>query len=105
MKNFIEKTIIGGIFFLIPVVFATAILGKALKMMRSISVPLSEALGADSVKDLLFVNSVTVFCLIALCFFAGLFSTTIFGKKMFKALDVFFAEVYSWLHLFKKYDL
>ncbi|ELS04662.1 hypothetical protein Xen7305DRAFT_00043980 [Xenococcus sp. PCC 7305] len=89
MKNFIEKTIIGGLFFLIPVVVAIAILGKALKIMKSISVPLSEALGADSVKDVLFVNSLTVFCLIALCFIAGLFSSTPLGKKLFQALDAF----------------
>ena len=43
MNRFIQNTIIGGIFFLIPVVVATAILGKALKMMRSI-------------KDLLLLN-------------------------------------------------
>ena len=89
MKNFIKNTIIGGIFFLIPVVIATAILGKALKMTKSISVPLSEALGADSVKDLVFVNTVTVLCLIVLCFVAGLFSTTILGKRLFKNLDTF----------------
>ncbi|HAC62340.1 MAG TPA: hypothetical protein DCF68_02095 [Cyanothece sp. UBA12306] len=88
MNRFIQNTIIGGIFFLIPVVFATAILGKALKMTRAISVPLSEALGADSVKDVVFVQFLTIFCLVGLCFLAGLFSTTIWGKKLFKFLDV-----------------
>ena len=88
MNRFIQNTIVGGIFFLIPIVFATAILGKALKMTRAISVPLSEALGGDSVKDVVFVKLLTVFCLVGLCFLAGLFSTTIWGKKLFKFLDI-----------------
>ena len=89
MNRFIQNTIIGGIFFLVPVVVATAILSKALKITRAISVPLSEALGADSVKDVVFVKFLTVFCLVGFCFLAGLFSTTIWGKKLFKFLDVF----------------
>lgn len=101
VKNFIEKTIIGGLFFLIPVVVAIAILGKALKIMKSVSVPLSEALGADSVKDLVFVNSVAIFCLIALCFLAGLFSTTILGKRLFKVLDAFLQKLIPGYTYFK----
>lgn len=88
MNRFVQNTIIGGIFFLIPIVVATAILGKALKITRGISVPLSEALGADSVKDVVFVKFLTVFCLVGFCFLAGLFSTTIWGKKLFNLLDV-----------------
>lgn len=88
MNRFVQNTIIGGIFFLIPVVVATAILGKALKITRAVSVPLSEALGADSVKDVVFVKFLTVFCLVGFCFLAGLFSTTTWGKKLFKFLDI-----------------
>ena len=87
MNNFLKNTVIGGIFFLIPVVIAAAILGKAFKMMRAISVPLSEAFGADSVRDVFFINSLTIFCIVAVCFLAGLFSKSIWGKKLFKLLD------------------
>ena len=101
MNRFVTNTIIGGIFFLIPVVVAAAILGKAFKMMRSISVPLSGALGADSVKDVLFVNTLTIFCLVALCFLAGLFSKNIWGKKVFNFLDVLFQKYIPGYTVFK----
>ncbi len=87
MNNFIKNTVIGGIFFLIPVVIATAILGKAFKIMRSITVPLSEAFGADSARDVLLINSFTIFCIVFVCFLAGLFAKSIWGKKLFKSLD------------------
>lgn len=101
MNRFIQNTLIGGIFFLIPVVVAAAILGKAFKMMRSIAIPLSEALGADSVKDVVFVNLLTVFCLVALCFLAGLFSKNIWGKKLFNFLDVLLQKFIPGYTIFK----
>ena len=92
MNNFVKNTVIGGIFFLIPIVIATAILGKAFKMMRSISVPLSEAFGADSVKDVFFINSLTIFFIVAACFLAGLFSKSTRGKKLFKFVDALLVQ-------------
>ncbi|BAU63530.1 hypothetical protein STA3757_08950 [Stanieria sp. NIES-3757] len=101
MNRFVQNTIIGGIFFLIPVVVAAAIFGKAFKITRSISVPLSEALGADSLKDVVFVDTLTVFCLVALCFLAGLFSKSIWGKKLFNFLDVLLQKFIPGYTVFK----
>lgn len=87
MNGFIRNTVIGGIFFLIPIVFVVAVLGKAFKMMKAISVPLSQAFGADSVKDVIVVDIITILCLIAFCFLAGLISTTQAGRNLFGTLD------------------
>ncbi|MEB3161338.1 MAG: DUF502 domain-containing protein [Synechocystis sp.] len=89
MNGFIKNTIIGGIFFLIPIVFVTAILSKAFKMMKAISLPLSQVFGADSVKDVLFVDVLTILCLLFACFLAGLLSTTKAGRNLFRILDSF----------------
>lgn len=101
MNGFLKNTIIGGIFFLIPVVVATAIFGKAMKITRSISLPLSEALGADSVKDEVFIRIITILVLIFICFLAGLLSQTIFGKKVFTTLDLFLQKLIPGYTYFK----
>jgi uncharacterized membrane protein len=101
MKRFVTNTIIGGIFFLVPIVVATAILGKAFKMMKSISVPLSQAMGADSVKDVVFVNTLTIVCLVLLCFLAGLFSQNLWGKRLFNFLDNLFERFIPGYTIFK----
>ena len=87
MLRFIRTTSIGGLIFLIPVVIAAAVLGKAFKLVLVIAIPLGESIGVESVGGIAFVNIIAVFILLALCFLAGLFAKSVWGIKTFHMLD------------------
>ncbi|MGK7913365.1 MAG: hypothetical protein AB4050_18080 [Synechococcus sp.] len=87
MLNFIKTTSIGGVIFLIPVIIAVAVLGKAFNLVLLIAVPLAESIGIESIGGIAIVNVLAVAIILAICFLAGLFAKSVWGIKTFQALD------------------
>ena len=86
--GFIKTTLIGGLIFLIPFVVIMAVLGKAVKLMASLAVPISKIIPIESVAGVAIVNIVAIVVLIFICFFAGLMARSQAGKRAFNSLDI-----------------
>jgi uncharacterized membrane protein len=84
MKEFIRIlriTVMGGVLFLVPFIVLILILGKAIQILRIVTVPLAEQLPYESVIGLETPRILAVFVLLLVCFFAGLFAKTSLAKK------------------------
>ena len=85
--GFIKTMIVGGMLFLFPLVIVTAIVGKAFKLMLSVTEPLDDVIPADSVGDVAVVNLVAIAALLVGCFVAGLVAQSAMGRKVYRAAD------------------
>lgn len=82
VAGFVKTTVIGGLFFLIPLVVLLLILAKAYDVMKAIAHPLSSYLKVDSVSGVAFANLLAVVLVIALCFLAGLLARSSWMRRL-----------------------
>ena len=70
--HFIKTTVIGGIVFLVPVVFLIIILTQATKIMMRVAEPMARWIPVDTVGGVALANIIAVIGIVVLCFIAGL---------------------------------
>lgn len=87
MIRFIKTTVLGGIFFIVPVVIFIAIIGKALAITNKIAKPLAEQLVVDSIGDVAVVHLIALVILVFVCFVAGLAAKTSIARKLVQSLE------------------
>ena len=85
--NFIKTTIIGGVVFLVPLVFLIFIFGKAINFMMVIATPLADWLPVDTVGGVALANLLAVLAVIVVSFIAGLVARHTFASGMVKTLE------------------
>lgn len=85
--KFIRSTLIGGIFFLIPLAVLAMILGKILTFFRELTKPLTAWWPLDRVLGIAIADLVAVATIIVLCFLAGLFARSKTVAKFIASLE------------------
>lgn len=85
--QFIKTTIIGGIFFMLPVVVIVAVIGKALEIMMQVGKPLNRFIPVDSIGGIATVNLVAFLAVALCCFIAGVIAKSAWAKKVYLSLD------------------
>ena len=85
--NFIKTTIIGGVVFLVPLVFLIFIFGKAINFMMVIATPLADLLPVDTVGGVALANLLAVLAVIVVSFIAGLVARHTMASGMVKKLE------------------
>lgn len=85
--QFLKTTVIGGILFLVPVIFFIAVIGKALEITDEMATPLAAVLPVDSIGGLAVVRILAIVILVLICFVAGLAASTVIAKKLVGALE------------------
>ena len=86
-KNMIKTTMIGGLIFLLPLVFVTAILAKAFKVMLVIAKPLDKLIPTEQIGGVALVNILAILLIVVACFVAGIAAKSYFGKRLFEWFD------------------
>ena len=71
VRQFLRTTLVGGIIFLIPLVFVVAVLGKALQITKSVAVPIGNLIPIESVAGVAIVPILMTVILFLSCFLAG----------------------------------
>ena len=71
----LKSTLIGGVFFLVPVVLLIIVLSKAYDIMLKIAQPLSDLIPLDNVGGVAVANILVVLLILLICLFAGLLAT------------------------------
>jgi uncharacterized membrane protein len=81
LYNFLKTTILGGVFFLLPLVLAFLLLEKAFHFVNKIAVPFAKVLPFSAIAGIQTPYVMAVMILIAIGFFAGLIAKTSLGGR------------------------
>jgi uncharacterized membrane protein len=90
MRNltvFVRTTLLGGVFYLVPIVVLVMILAKAHDMTADIVKPVAEHLPIESARGVLAAKILAVVVILAFCFLAGLFASTRIAKAFAQGLE------------------
>ena len=85
--QFIATTIIGGLLFLVPVVFLGFVLTKAVGFMMIIAEPMADFIPVDSVGGVALANLIAIVAVIIVSFFAGLIARNALASGFIKGLE------------------
>jgi len=72
--SFIKTTLIGGIFFIVPLFLVVVIFGKVLNVLRTLVAPIVELIPADFIGGIAVSRIISLGVLIVFCFLGGLLS-------------------------------
>ena len=85
--QFFATTIIGGLLFLVPVVFLGFVLTKAVGFMMIIAKPMADFVPVDSVGGVALANLIAIAAVIIVSFFAGLIARNALASGFIKSLE------------------
>ena len=90
MKEFIRvlrMTVVGGVLFLAPFIVLLIIFGKALQLLRAVTLPVAKHIPYESAIGMETPRFLALILLIVICFLAGLFAKTRMAKRMVDWLE------------------
>jgi len=85
--GFIKVTVIGGVFFLIPLAIVIVLVGKLVWVMRGVASSLSPLLAMDTPIGTIVLNLLALLIILGFCFLAGLAAQGVTAKKIVGKLD------------------
>ena len=86
--HFVLTTVIGGVLFLVPVVFLIVVLSKAAGFMMIIAQPLAAWVTVDTIGGIALANLIAIAAVIILCFLAGLVARHALAGKLVNTLEL-----------------
>ena len=86
LTRFVRTTILGGVFFLIPIVVLTVILAKALEYANKVLQGLAVHILAASELGAAAATAMSVVIIALVCFLAGLIARTVTAQKLINGL-------------------
>jgi len=87
ISRFLRTTIVGGVFFLMPIVVLIYLLNKALDFVRRGLKPVAKMIPDQLVSGTTMETIMAVGLIVLLCFLAGLFARTLLAQKMTSELE------------------
>jgi len=85
--SFILTTVIGGLIFLVPLMFMIYVVGKAIGFMMVIAKPLADWLPIDTVGGIALANLLAILAVIIISFIAGLIARHTIADGLVKSLE------------------
>ncbi len=85
--RFAFTTIVGGLLFLVPVVFLVFILGKAFDFMKVVAEPMADFIPIDTVGGVALANLIALAAIIVVSFLAGLVARNALASNLVKNLE------------------
>ena len=99
MKNLIRTTLVGGVLFLIPLVFVVLLIGKSFKILKVVTQPLATWIPSDYFGGPAPVVVLTSIIMFVLCFVVGLLAYSPPARRMHAKLDAILLQIipgYAW---------
>ena len=100
LQRLIRDTLIGGVLFLVPLVFVVVVFGKAFQIMKVVATPLGKLISIESFAGFAVVEILTVFIMVLSCLLAGILARSPWGQKLHEKLDVILLQMipgYAWV--------
>ena len=85
--DFIKSTMIGGVFFLIPLAVVVVVVGKLVEVMKGVARSLSPLIPVETSIGALVLNLLAVLVIVGFCFLAGLAAQRRQAKKIVAKLE------------------
>lgn len=85
--GFIKATVIGGVFFLIPLAVVVVVVGKLVHVMKGVAGSLAPLLPVETPIGALVLNLLAVLVILGFCFLAGLAAQKAHAKKIVAKLE------------------
>lgn len=85
--NLVKSTIIGGVFFLVPIAAVLIVLGKLVGILKSIAASIVPFLPLDSSTGIVVLNLVALLLILLFCLLAGLAAKSRVGNSMRQRLE------------------
>jgi uncharacterized membrane protein len=85
--DFIKTTVIGGIFFLIPLAVVVVSVGKLVEVMKGVSRSLAPLVPVETPIGAIVLNLLAVLVILGFCFLAGLVARRAQAKRIVAKLD------------------
>jgi uncharacterized membrane protein len=87
MKKFLVTTALGGVLFLVPMVFVVLILGKAFGIMKMVAAPLGRFFPLEHIAGIGLVNILALVIMLLVCLLAGLIASSRPALALYSRLD------------------
>ena len=100
LRRLIRTTLIGGILFLIPLVFVVVVVGKAFQIMKVVATPVAKLIPVENVAGYAVVELLTAGILILGCLLAGVLARSPWGRTIHEKLDTVLLNMipgYAWV--------
>ena len=100
LRRLIRTTLIGGILFLIPLVFVVVVVGKAFQILKVVATPLAKLIPVEDFAGFAVVELLTASILILGCLLAGTLARSPWGRKVNEKLDAVLLQMipgYAWV--------
>jgi len=85
--RFVKTTLIGGVLFLVPIIIAVVILGKAFQLMRAVAAPLANSIPTRTLSGAAMASIVSWAAIVVLCFLAGLVARSAVADRLMRSLE------------------
>ena len=100
MRESIRTTLIGGVVFLIPLVMAVVVIGKAFQILKVVATPVDKLIPIESVAGVALVEVLTVAIMLLCCLLAGLIARGSWGRNVAAKIDTVLLHLvpgYAWM--------
>jgi uncharacterized membrane protein len=87
ISRFLRTTILGGAFFLMPIVVLVYLLNKAIDFARRGLKPVAKMIPDELVSGTTMETIMAIGLIVLLCFLAGLFARTLLAQKITSELE------------------
>ena len=100
LRRLVRTTLIGGILFLIPLVFIVVFFGKAFQIMKMFAIPVAKLIPYENLAGFIMVDILTVLIILLCCLLAGAIARSSWGRKLSQRLDAALLQTipaYAWI--------
>jgi uncharacterized membrane protein len=87
ISGFVRTTVVGGVFYLVPIIVLVAVVGKALGISRKLVGPLVALFPLEGPLSFLSEKVLAIIAIVLFCFLAGLIAKTTGGKGFTRWLE------------------
>ena len=100
MRKIIRTILVGGVWFLLPLVFIVVLIEKAYEIIKVVATPLSKLFSTESIAGIAHEEILTVVIMLVGCVFAGLAARSHWGRRLrakFDTVLLYMIPGYSWV--------
>ncbi len=87
LSGFIRTTVVGGVFYLVPIIVLLAVIGKAMGISHKLVAPLAKIFQLHGPVSFLSERVLAIIVIVLFCFVAGLIAKTAGGKRFTRWLE------------------
>lgn len=85
--NFVMTTLVGGVIFLVPVVFLGMVVVKAIDLMSVVAEPMADWIPVDTIGGVALANIIAILAVLLVCFVAGMLARHALAGAFTKQLE------------------